>query len=68
MSEGRAIEQAQEKGLLAAIRKYKWWWILPLFVLTIIIIAAYVLSHLSSTDSEMYPTSSREIRRSLRTS
>mgnify|MGYP000887155220 CR=1 FL=1 len=41
---------------MGKIWKNRWWWILPLGVLVAILIAVYVLGHMSSADSEMYPT------------
>jgi hypothetical protein len=35
------------------------WWLLPLVVLALLIGIIYVLAHLSSADSEMYPTTSQ---------
>jgi uncharacterized membrane protein YhaH (DUF805 family) len=32
------------------------WWLLPLIVLIVLLGIIYMLSHLSTTDSEMYPT------------
>lgn len=37
--------------------KNKLWWLLPLGVLVLLLGAMYALEHLSSADSEMYPTS-----------
>jgi hypothetical protein len=34
----------------------KMWWLLPLLVLVVLIGLIYVLGHMSSADSEMYPT------------
>ena len=39
----------------------KLWWMLSLAVLIVLIGIVYVLGHLSSADSEMYPTSSKDI-------
>ena len=39
--------------------KHKLWWLLPLGVLLLLLGVIYALGHLSSADSEMYPTSSR---------
>ena len=43
------------------------WWLLPLAVLLVLIGVLYALGHLSSADSEMYPTSSLSHSRSLPT-
>jgi hypothetical protein len=45
-------------GFLSRAWKYKLWWILPLGVLLLLLGIIYSLGHLSSADSEMYPTSS----------
>ena len=50
---------APRNGLLPALWKHKLWWMPPLGVLLILLGAIYVLGHLSRTDSEMYPTTSR---------
>ncbi len=39
--------------------KHRLWWLLPLAVLLLLLGAIYALEHLSSADSEMYPTSSQ---------
>ncbi|HEY4979700.1 MAG TPA: hypothetical protein VII25_11075 [Candidatus Acidoferrum sp.] len=55
-----AIEQgAASRGFLSVAWKHKLWWLPALVVLLGLIGIVYVLGHLSSTDSEMYPTSSR---------
>jgi len=46
-------------GLISRAWKYKLWWLLPLGVLLLLLGVIYALEHLSSADSEMYPTSSR---------
>jgi hypothetical protein len=46
-------------GFLSRAWKHKLWWLLPLAVLLLLLGAIYALEHLSSADSEMYPTSSR---------
>ena len=46
-------------GILSVAWKHKLWWLPALVVLLALIGIVYVLGHLSSTDSEMYPTSSR---------
>jgi hypothetical protein len=43
-------------GAIALLRQYKLWWLLPLMVLVILLAAIYILGHLSSADSETYPT------------
>jgi len=47
-----------DAGLLQAVWKHRLWWMLPLAVLLFLLVAIYALTHLSKTDSEMYPTSS----------
>lgn len=37
----------------------KIWWILPIAVLFLLIGIIYLLGHMSSADSEMYPTTQR---------
>jgi hypothetical protein len=46
-------------GLLSRAWKHRLWWLLPLGVLLLLLGVIYALEHLSSADSEMYPTSSR---------
>lgn len=45
-------------GLMGRAWKLRHWWLLPMGVLLLLLSAIYVLEHLSSADSEMYPTSS----------
>ena len=55
----RANSQTPEGGnFLQQIWKQRLWWMLPLGVLVLLLVAIYALTHLSKTDSEMYPTSS----------
>jgi hypothetical protein len=42
-------------------RKRRMWWLLPLLVLFVLVGVIYVLGHISSTDSEMYPTTKRRV-------
>jgi len=37
----------------------KLWWLLPLAVLFLLVGVIYVLGHMGSADSEMYPTTER---------
>ena len=46
-------------GFLSLVWKHKVWWLLPLGVLLLLLGGIYALGHLSSADSEMYPTISR---------
>jgi hypothetical protein len=46
-------------GFMVGLWKHRLWWMLPLGVLFLMLIAIYALEHLSKTDSEMYPTSSQ---------
>jgi hypothetical protein len=48
-------------GLMGGIWRHRLWWMLPLGVLFLMLVAIYALEHLSKTDSEMYPTSSQTI-------
>ena len=48
--------------------KYRLWWLLPLAVLLLLLGVIYALEHLSSADSEMYPTSLRHHSSLLRSS
>jgi hypothetical protein len=46
-------------GFISRAWKNNLWWLLPLGVLVLLLGAMYALEHLSSADSEMYPTSSQ---------
>ncbi len=61
MSDGTGETQqgAATRGIFSVAWKHKLWWLPALVVLLALIGIVYVLGHLSSTDSEMYPTSSR---------
>lgn len=60
MNMGRDARQPQESvGTMALLWKHKLWWMLPLGVLLLLLIGIYALEHLSKTDSEMYPTSTK---------
>ncbi len=56
---GQISESQQEAGagVLNAVWRKKSWWLPAVVVLLVLIGIVYVLGHLSSTDSEMYPTS-----------
>jgi len=53
-------------GFFGTLWKHRLWWILPLGVLLLLIGAIYALEHLSKTDSEMYPTSTRNFSAYIR--
>jgi uncharacterized membrane protein len=58
-SPSRATHQASASGgFFGILWRYKFWWLLPLLVLLLLLGIIYALGHLSRTDSEMYPTSS----------
>lgn len=58
--QAKAAEPALASGgLMRRAWKHKLWWLLPLGVLLLLLGVIYALGHLSSADSEMYPTSSR---------
>jgi len=57
--EKRPEPQAASGGFLSAVWRNRLWWMLPLGVLLLLLGGIYALEHLSRTDSEMYPTSSR---------
>jgi hypothetical protein len=46
-------------GFVSRAWKHRLWWLLPLIVLLFLLGVIYALEHLSSVDSEMYPTSLR---------
>lgn len=43
-------------GMFAFLRERKIWWLLPLFMLLLLVGVIYLLAHMSSADTEMYPT------------
>jgi hypothetical protein len=49
-------ESGDEARQTRSARGHKMWWLLPLLVLFVLIGLIYVLGHMSSADSEMYPT------------
>lgn len=55
-------------GFVSRAWKHRLWWLLPLAVLLLLLGAIYALEHLSSADSEMYPTSSLSQATLLRSS
>jgi hypothetical protein len=50
-------QQRGGTGVLDAAWRKKSWWLPAVLILLVLIGIVYVLGHLSSTDSEMYPTS-----------
>lgn len=56
----KAVQPALNSGgVIGRAWKHRLWWLLPLAVLLLLLGVMYVLEHLSSADSEMYPTSLR---------
>ena len=65
--QAKAVQPALAAGgFLSVAWKHKVWWLLPLGVLLLLLGGIYALGHLSSADSEMYPTSSRHYNSLLR--
>jgi hypothetical protein len=52
------LQMVDAGNLFQTIWKHRHWWMLPLGVLILLLVAIYALTHLSKTDSEMYSTSS----------
>ena len=50
---------SQARKVFSYLWERKLWWMLPLAVLLLLIGMIFALSHMSSADSEMYPTSSQ---------
>jgi hypothetical protein len=60
MVEGQSpADTRKQEGAVTFLWKRKSWWLLPLAVLILLLGAIYVLVHLSASDPETYPTSSR---------
>ncbi len=54
----KTIQQLQGQGaFLTDFWRHKAWWLPALIILMVLVGIVYVMVHLSSTDSEMYPTS-----------
>jgi len=51
-----ALPSSPSRGVFNSPWQRKLWWLLPLGVLFLLIGIIYVLGHMSSADSEMYPT------------
>ncbi|HMD42790.1 MAG TPA: hypothetical protein VKH45_06945 [Candidatus Acidoferrum sp.] len=55
---GKAAQQSKVGDAFGGILwRHKSWWLPALVVLLVLVGIVYVLGHLSSADSEMYPTS-----------
>lgn len=54
------LAKLDESRRPADLRSRKLWWILPLTVLFLLLGVIYVLGHMGSADSEMYPTTERQ--------
>jgi ABC-type spermidine/putrescine transport system permease subunit I len=64
-TEGRLDEQ-KKAAHRAQITSRRIWWLLPVAVLLLLLVVIYVLGHISSADSEMYPTTRLHSIASLR--
>ena len=51
-----ASPSSASRSAFGSLWQRKLWWLLPLGVLFLLIGIIYVLGHMSSADSEMYPT------------
>jgi len=54
------VDAAENRGIIAFLWQRKSWWLLPLAVLLCLLGTIYLLVHLSASDPETYPTSSRD--------
>jgi len=54
--ESESPQPAEVRGMFRILWRHRWWWLLPLVVLFLLIGAFYVLGHLAAADPEMYPT------------
>lgn len=57
--EKEAPESMTDAGLGSYLWQRKLWWLLPLVVFLLLLGVIYILGHLSSADSEMYPTTAQ---------
>jgi Flp pilus assembly protein protease CpaA len=55
----KVVNQVEERAG-GDVRSRKLWWLLPLAVLFVLVGVIYVLGHMGSADSEMYPTTERQ--------
>ena len=55
-----AVNQVATKRASGGARSRKLWWLLPLAVLLLLVGIIYLLGHMGSADSEMYPTTERQ--------
>lgn len=63
----KAAQQSEEaNGFVDAVWRYRGWWLPAVVVLLVLVGIVYVMGHLSSADSEMYPTSSFQTSTYLR--
>jgi uncharacterized membrane protein len=64
-------DQGSDKGFQGGFLQYVWqhkmWWLMSLMVLIVLLGILYALTHLSSTDSEMYPTTTHTLVARART-
>jgi hypothetical protein len=59
MEAEKQLNTLRNGGALPFLWRRRDWWLLPLTVLVFLIAAIYFLVHLSASDPETYPTSSR---------
>jgi len=52
----RTEDEARTAGMFTFLRQRTIWWVLSLAVLLLLLGMIYLLAHLSSPDTEMYPT------------
>jgi uncharacterized membrane protein len=63
----KAAQQSEEaNGFVGVVWRHKGWWLPAVVVLLVLVGIVYVMGHLSSADSEMYPTSSFQTSTYLR--
>lgn len=67
---GGGIKAAQQSeganGFVGVVWRHKGWWLPAVVVLLVLVGIVYLIGHLSSADSEMYPTSSFQTSTYLR--